>query len=55
MPNRINISCLSFYGKYTIDDLYNFVTKILSDKYSVEKIRNNQQDETILSLKITYK
>jgi hypothetical protein len=43
------------FDNYTIDDLYKFVTKTLSDKYSVEKIRNNQQDETILSLKITYK
>lgn len=42
------------YDKYTIDDLYNFVTKTLGDKYSVEKISNNQTDETNLSLKIGY-
>lgn len=42
------------YEKYTIDDLYNFVTKTLGDKYSVEKISNNQTDETNLSLKIGY-
>lgn len=42
------------YDKYTIDDLYNFITKTLGDKYSVEKISNDQTDETNLSLKIGY-
>jgi hypothetical protein len=42
------------YDKYTIDDLYNFITKTLGDKYSVEKISNSQTDETNLSLKIGY-
>jgi hypothetical protein len=36
------------YHKYTIDDLYTFVTKLLGDKYSVKKIDK-------LSLKIGYK
>jgi hypothetical protein len=43
------------FEKYTIDDLYKFVTKTLGDKYSVTKVSNNQNDESILSLKIGYK
>lgn len=43
------------YEKYTIDDLYNFVTKTLGDKYSVEKFSNSKTDDRILSLKISYR
>jgi len=43
------------FDKYTIDDLYNFVTKTLGDKYLVTKISNDQNDESRLSLKIGYK
>jgi hypothetical protein len=43
------------FDQYTIDDLYNFVTKTLGDKYSVTKISNDQNDENRLSLKIGYK
>jgi hypothetical protein len=36
-------------------DKVKFVTKTLGDKYSVTKVSNNQNDESILSLKIGYK
>jgi hypothetical protein len=43
------------FDKYTIDDLYNFVTKALGDKYLVTKISNDQNDKDRLSLEIRYK
>jgi len=46
---------VSPFDNYTIDDLYKFVTKTLGDKYSVTKVSNNQNDQSILSLKIGYK